>query len=266
MYINKKSLVRIWLLVGAYLALAIFCLFIEIFYAVFEIDGNLHVIVGCFCLVAAPLFYAWGRYAEGKGKLLNQGNKLIYHQLKPAEFIHLYEEKKDDPSNVVSKPDYQVLLMLIAAYDALDDHDLALATMEQAIAIVPKKHFNKALITKCDLLFNYGRLDEGESLYKELSDQELDAISKIMLDAVMKSDRAMLLGDDTTAEAYYRQAMTRSFPKPTPLSLLYAHYHLARICFKTNRREEAEEHRRYCIEKGGETGAQQQATSGEIFT
>lgn len=265
MFLNNKSLLKIWLLVGAYLALATLCFLFEIIFVAFEIEGSFHIIVGCFCLVAAPLFYAWGRWAEGKGKLLNKGNQLIFHQLKPAEFIHLYEQRRDDPSNIVAKPDYQVLQMLVAAYDALDDHDLALVTMDQALTVAPEKHRNRALIIKCSLLFNYGKLEEADALYRELSSKELDFMCKTLMDAVIKSDRAMLLGDVTTAEAYYRQAMNQSFPKPTPLSLLYYHYHLAKICYKTNRREEAEEHRNYCIENGGETGSQRKAATGEIF-
>lgn len=266
MYINKKSFSKIWLLVGAYLALAILCFFVEIIFVAFEIEGSFHIIVGCFCLVAAPLFYAWGRWAEGKGKLLNKGTQLIFHQLKPAEFIRLYEQRRDDPTNVVANPDYQVLQMLVAAYDALDEQHLALVTMDQALTVAPEKHQNRALIIKCGLLFNYGKLEEAEALYRELSSKELDFMCKTLMDAVIKSDRAMLLGDVTTAEAYYRQTMNQSFPKPTPLSLLYNHYHLAKICYRTNRREEAEEHRRYCIENGGETSSQRKAATGEIFT
>ena len=265
MFLNKKALTKIWLLVGAYLVLASLCFFIGIIFAAFQIEGSFHIIVGCFCLVAAPLFYAWGRWAEGKGKILNKGNQLIFHQLKPAEFIRLYEQRRDDPTNVVAKPDYQVLQILVAAYDALDDQHLALATMEQALAIAPEKHRNRALIIKCGLLFNYGQLEEAEALYRKLSSKELDFMCKTLMDAVIKSDRAMLLGDEATAEAYNRQAMTQSFPKPTNLSLLYSHYHMAKICYRTNRREEAEEHRNYCIEHGGETGAQRKATTGEIF-
>lgn len=240
------------------------CFFIGILFAFLGIEGNFHIIVGCFCLGAAPLFYAWGRYAEGKGKLLNKANQLIFHTLKPAEYIKLYEQKRDDPTNVIARPDYQVLQMLVAAYDALEEHDQALSTMDQALAVAPTKHRNRALITKCALLFNYGRFEEAEALYRELSTKELDVMSKTLMDAVIKSDRAMLLGDDTTAEAYYRQSMTRSFPKPTPLSLLYGHYHLARICERTGRHEEALEHLNYCIENGGETGTQRKAASGEF--
>lgn len=262
MYINKKSLTKIWLLVGAYLALGTFSFLISILFAILEIEGNFHIIAGCFCLAVAPLTYAIGRYAEGKGKLINSGNRLIFHQLRPAEFVRLYNEKRDDPSNVFSKPDFDVLQLLVAAYDALGETERALDAVEQMLTISPEKKLVRAKLLKCGLLFDIGRSEEADTIYRDVISRKLDMMSKYFSDVVMKSDRALALGDDTTAEAFYRQALTQ---KSTPLSILYAHYHLAGICYRTNRIEEAEEHRNYCIQKGGETVIQQKAAKGEIF-
>lgn len=262
MFLNKKSLIKIWLLVGSYLALAVICFLIAIFFAVLEIESKFHIIVGCFCLAAAPLFYAFGRYAEGTGKLLSKGNKLVSQQLRPAEFVRLYEEKRSDPSNVVSKPDFAVLQLLVTAYDALGETDRALETAEQILAISSKKKFARAKLLKCSLLFSIGRSEEAEVIYRDVLNGKLDMMTKYLSDMVMKSDRALALGDDTTAEAYSRQVLKQ---KSSPLSMLYAHYHLARICYRTNRRSEAETHRSYCIKNGGETNTQRKAAIGEIF-
>ena len=265
MFLNKKALTKIWLLVGAYLVLASFCFLTAIVFAIFELGYTGHIILGCLCLVLAPLSYKIGRYAEGKGKLINKGNQLVSHQLRPAEFIHLYEEKRNDPSNVVSKPDYDVLQLLLTAYDVLGDCASAMETIEQMITIAPAKKINIAKLLKVSLLFDAGRFDEAEGIYRDVLSKNLDMMSKALADAVMKSDRALALGDDTTAESFFRQSLTQKFPKPTPLSTLSAHYHLAGICYRTNRIEEAEEHRNYCIQKGGETVIQQKAAKGEIF-
>ncbi len=262
MFLNKKSLTKIWLLVGAYLALATFSFLIAIVFAILEIEGNFHIIVGCFCLAVAPLTYAIGRYAEGKGKLINSANKLIFHQLRPADFIRLYEEKRDDSSNVISKPDFDVLQALIAAYDALGDADRALETADQILAITPKKKLARAKLLKCSLLYSIGRSEEAEVIYRDVLNGKLDMMTKYFSDVVMKSDRALALGDDTTAEAYSRQVLSQ---KSTPLSILYAHCHLAEVCYRTNRRSEAEVHLNYCIENGGETGIQRKAATKEIF-
>ena len=262
MFLTKKSLTKIWLLTGAYLVLAAFCFFIAIVFAVFQIECMTYIIIGTLCLAASPLIYKFGRYAEGKGKLIAKGNKLILHQLRPAEFVRLYEEKRNDPGNVVSEPDFEVLQMLASAYDALGYADRALEAAELSLAVAPKKKVPRAKLSKCSLLFSSGRFDEAEAIYSDVLSGELDMMSKYLADVLMKSDRALALGDNTTAEAYFRQSLAKS---STPLSILYAHYHLAKICYRTNRTEEAGVHRSYCIENGGETGIQQEAVKGEIF-
>ncbi len=259
MFLNKKVLTKIWLLTGAYLTLAACCFVSTVVFTCLDMECGTLIVLGILSVILAPLFYKLGRYAEGKGKLLSKGNKLICHELRPAEYIRLYEERRDDPTNVISKPDYDVLQMLVAAYDALEDRTHALETMDQALAVVPEKHRNRAMILKCGLLFNYGKFDEAEVTYRDLTTKDLDMVSKTLMDTVMKSDRAIALGDDATAEAYFRQSLTQTFPKPTPLSVLYAHYHLAKICQRTNRAEEALEHLHYCIQNGGQTGTQREA-------
>lgn len=262
MFLTRKALTKIWLLTGAYIALAALCFLLGILCAVLEVDYILDFVFGGLCLAASPLIYKFGCYAEGKGKLINKANKLILHQLQPAEFIQLYEEKRDDPSNVVSKPDFEVLQMLTIAYDATGDTAQALQTTELMVAAAHRKKLNRAKLAKCSLLYSLGYFEEAEAIYSDVVNSKLDMISKYLADVTMKSDRALALGDLTTAEAYFRQALAR---KSTPLSTLYSHYHLATICYKTNRRSEAEVHRSYCIENGGETNTQHKAATGDIF-
>lgn len=265
MFLNKKSLTKIWILVGAYLALAILCFYVAVVFAILKIGYSTMLFLGTGALIIAPLFYRFGRYAEGKAKLLTKGSELVFRKLQPAEFIRLYHEKQNDPTNVISKPDFDILQVLVAAYDALGEDDLALNTIDQMIAIAPQKKLAFAKLLKCSLLFSTGKTDDAEVLYREVIGSTLNLAAKSVADVVMKGDRALAMGDDTTAEAYFNQAMTAAFPKATPLALVYYHYHLAEICHRAGRAEEAQMHLKYCFEHGGETDLQRKAAAGEIF-
>ena len=265
MFLTKKSLRKIRLLVGADLLVAAFSFLSAIVFALLEMEYLTLVLIGCLCLVLAFLSYKTGHYAESKGKLIAEGNKLLTQELRPNEFIRLYEEKSTDQTNVITKPDSDVLQLLLTAYDVMGEQNRALEIAEQLLTIAPTRKLNIVKILKCSLLFNTDRTDEAENLYREVINGEMDMITKNVADILMKTDRALSLGDYTTAECYFNQSLTQKFPKPTPLSKLSAHYHLAKICYKTGRTEEAEEHRKYCIENGGETGMQREAANGEIY-
>ena len=58
------------------------------------INENFLLILGIIVYLLCILMIFWGRYAEGKGKLINLGNKLVRNELKPAEFILHYESLK----------------------------------------------------------------------------------------------------------------------------------------------------------------------------
>lgn len=266
MFLNKKSLTKIRLLAGTYLVLSASCFLIAILFSAWQIEYKSHIFLGCLCLVLMPIFYKIGYYSEGKGKLIAKGNQLICHELRPAEFIRLYEEKRDDPTNSITKPDFDVLRQLLTAYDALGDTDSALKIIDQMIQIAPDKKIHEAKLLKASLLFSVGNHnEEAETIYRDVVSGQLNILTKALADAVMKCDRALALGDDATAEIFLKQSLTQKFSKPTPLSRLSAHYHLARICYRANRMEEAEEHRQYCIENGGDTSMQSDAVEGEIF-
>lgn len=265
MFLTKKALRKIWLLVGADLLVAAFSFLSAIVFAFLEMEFLTLVIIGCLCLVLAFLSYKTGHYTESKGKLITEGNKLLIQQLRPAEFVRLYEERSADQTNVIAKPDSDVLQLLLTAYDVMGEQDRALEIAEQLLTVAPEGKRSIAKVLKCSLLFSIGRTEEAEDLYRELISGKMNMLTKNIADVLMKTDRALSLGDYTTAEACFNQSLTRKFPKPTPLSRLSAHYYLAKICYKTNRTDEAESHRKFCIENGGETMMQRQAVNGEIY-
>lgn len=252
MFLTKKALVKIWVKVGAYIALGVLVFCMPLAHTALRPDSVKYVIFGSIVLLLALLFYKWGRFSEGKGKLLNKGRKLIYFEMRPAEFIRLYNEARDCPSNIVSEPDFDVLTMLGAAYDALDDEEHELEILEQMSRIDFKNKEIRVKILKASVLFDKGRKEEAEEIYVEVLRGKKDAFTTAQLDAVTKCDRALAMGDYAVAEEYCKEQLIRPFPKPTPYEDLIHHFKLAEIYCKTDRCDEAKQHLNYCIENGKE--------------
>lgn len=254
MFLTKKSLKKIRLLTVAYLILGVICF---AFYAVFTslfIECNFLLILGIISWAFGAVFCATGRYAEGKAKLLNMGNKLVLRELRPAEFVRLYEQARDCTNNVVSKPDFDVLQMVSMAYDAMGDTERELETLDQMFLIADDKKKTRVKLLKASVLYSVGRLSEADKLYNEALNEKMDLLAQTTLDAVIKGDRAMALGDFATAEAYHKQMLARTTIKNIPLSVLVIHFSLATIYYKTERFDEAKIHLDYCVKNGGETG------------
>ena len=74
MFLTRKALIKIWLITGLFIALALvsfwaFWVFSPLAETGFFLD------LGIFCLSFAPLAYFCGRYVEGKGALIERGRK-----------------------------------------------------------------------------------------------------------------------------------------------------------------------------------------------
>lgn len=261
MFLTRKSLKKIRLLTGAYYILGVFCFLMS---GVFALLGEISwflVAFGIVCLLLGVVFRAVGRYAEGKGILLNSGNKLVLQQLRPAEFIRLYEEKRDSSENVIAKPDFDVLRLVATAYDALGDTEHELETLDEMLSIASEKKKSSAVLLKAAVLFSIGKIEEADRLFSQVQNTKMDLVTKMMSDMILKSDRAMAIGDYATAEIYFKQMLAKTFPKNTSLSLLYDHFGLAKIYKRTERFDEAKFHCNYCVENGGETSIQAEAVN-----
>ena len=263
MFLTKKSLKKIRTLVAVYYIIGLFCLITHGIFKYFYIEGNFLLILGILCFGLAIVFRSVGRYAEGKGILINQGNKLIFHELCPAEFIRLYEEKKNCAENVVSQLDFDVLQMVFLAYDSMGQTQSALETLDLMLEIAPKKKKTYAKLLKAAELFSIGNVEEGESLYKEALGEKMDLLTKSTADLVLKGDRAMAIKDYIVAESAFKERLTQKFPKNSPLASLTTHYYLAKIYIETGRYEDAKDQLKYCIENGGETS--QKADAADLL-
>lgn len=259
MFLTRKDLTKIRILTGLYIGLGTVSF---IFYFLFSLEGisaELFVLLGILSFVLSILSFVSGRYGEGTAKLLKNGNKLVYKQLRPAEFIKQYEAKRYSPENIVSKPDFNVLSLVVLAYDILGDTEQKLITLEELIATAPEKKKNIAKLHKAAVLFDLGNTEEADRIFSEVQSGKMNAIAKAVADTVLKTDRAMALGDYKTAETYNRQLLARSFPKQSPLSLLVINFNLAKICLNTGRADEAKTYYLYCAEHGGETAVKTEA-------
>ena len=74
-----------------------------------------------------------------------------------------------------------------------------------------------------------------------------------MVDAILKMDRAMAMGDYKTVEMFALKTLDRPFPKPDNLENLMLHYALGEAYEKMQDSENAAKHYQYCADNGGET-------------
>ena len=240
-------------MVICYFALGSVNIGLGIFFENIGIESKLLLWLGIICFLLCIFFALWGRYAEGKGKLINLGHKLVYKELKPAEFIKEYELLKNSQDLVVNKPSIEVLHLIAVAYDSLDDKENALMTVEEMTAIASKKKKAYVSLIKASFLFSYGKTEEAEILFTETQKFKLDIMCNALVNAILKCDRALALGDYKVAETYNLQMLERKFPKLDNLGKLIIHYKLGEIYEHLEKKDKAFSYFEYCANYGGET-------------
>ena len=243
-----------------YFALASICIALSLLFNSIGVSANFLLGLGVVTYFLGFLMFLWGWYAEGEAKLINLGNKLVRNELKPAEFIEHYEKLKNSNDLVIKKPSVDVLRVVLAAYDLLDDRENALATVDEIIDIASDKKKNLAKLLKTALLFSYGQRQEAEALFDETRKQKLNITCSGLVDIILKSDRAMAMGDYKTVEAYNLKVLERSFPKPDNIEKLICHYQLGEVYEKLKETDKAIPCYKYCVDFGGETAIKTSAT------
>ncbi len=253
MFLTKKSFIKILIMAICYFLLGSICIALWFAFNSMGIKENFLLILGIIVYCLCVLIIFWGRYVEGEGKLINLGNKLVRNELKPAEFIKRYEELKHTDDLVIKKPSVDVLRVALIAYDLLDDRENALATVDEMIDIADDKKQNLAKLLKSSLLFSYGEIQAAETLFNEIQKQKLNMFCSGLVDIILKSDRAMAMGDYKTVEAYLLKTLSRSFPKLDKIEMLISNYQLGKVYEKLQETDKAITHYRYCVDCGGET-------------
>ena len=261
MFLTKKAFWKILILAICCFLEGSFCVAAGAVLAFFGAGSKLLFVLGAVCFVMCPLCTAWGLYAEGKGKFINLGNKLIRNELKPAVFIREYVQLRNTAGLVLNKPGIEVLRLAAMAYDALDDRENSLSSVEEMIAAAGEKKKVFVNLIKSSYLFSYGMVEEAEALFAEACAAKQDFSCRMLAEAILVSDRAMAMEEYKTAENYYQKMLTRAAPKLDPLSKLVIHFALAKIYERTQDKEQAIFHYTYCADYGGETAIKESAKS-----
>ncbi|MBQ9717754.1 MAG: hypothetical protein IJV76_07145, partial [Clostridia bacterium] len=175
--------------------------------------------------------------------------------------IREYEQLRNTAGLVLNKPSIEVLRLAAVAYDALDDRENSLSSVEEMIAAAGEKKKVFANLIKSSYLFSYGMVEEAEALFAEACAAKQDISCRVLAEAILVSDRAMAMEEYKTAENYYQKMLTQTFPKLDPLSKLVIHFALGEIYEKTQDREQAIFHYTYCVDHGGETAIKESARS-----
>lgn len=260
MFLTKNGFRKILIMAIVYFLVGSLSIAVWFVFNNLGIKENFMLVLGIATYLIGLLIFAWGRYAEGEGKLINLGNMLVRYQLKPAEFIAHYEMLKNADDLVIKKPGIDVLRIVLIAYDLLDDMENALATANEMIDVASDKKKNLAKLLKCSLLFSCGEIKEAETLFNEIQKQKLNITCSGLADIILKSDRAMAMGDYKTAEAHNLKTLERSFPKPDNLEKLVCHYQLGEVYAKLQDTDKAIEHYNYCANFGGQTALKKAAS------
>lgn len=261
MFLTKKGVWKIIIPALLYFAIGSFSIASGVKLTILDADAGFLFILGAFSYACCPIIIAWGRYAEGKGKIINLGNKLLRKELKPFEFIEEYNKLKSSTDLVVNKPSIEALQLVAIAYDALDDRENCLSVADEMISVASEKKKTYAKLIKCSVLYSYDMVDEAEAIFTEARASKLDFLCQSVADAILKSDRAMALGDYKTVEAYNLNALSQAFPKPDNLSKLMLNYKLGEVYEKLQSYEKAIPYYQYCTDNGGETALKESAKS-----
>lgn len=253
MFLTKKGLRKILIMAICYFVLGSFNIVMAIFFTNMLIEADFLFVLGVIVYFLGVIVTLCGVYAESKGKLINLGNKLVRNELHPAEFIKEYEFQKNSNNLVIKKPSIEVLHLVAIAYDSLGDKENCLATVEEMVAVASEKKKAYANLVKTSILFSYDKKDEAEELFTVTQKLKLDAICNVLVDAILKSDRAMAIGDYKTVEMYNLKMLEKTFPKLDNLGKLIVNYKLGVVYEKMHDNEKAVLYYQYCANYGGDT-------------
>lgn len=253
MLLTRKGLRKVWVMTILYVMLGSMCILLSLFLSALGDDSNFLLVLGVIVYLLSVLVFFFGRYAEGKGKLIYTGNKLVRKELRPAAFLEEYDRLRTATDLVINQPSLEVLQLVAIAYDALDDSENCLKTVEEMIRVADDKKKAYVNLLKASFLFSYGQIEEAERLFNDTKKEKLDILSAAVADTILKGDRAMAMGDYKTVEAHRLEQLEHSFPKLDNLGKLVVHYQLGEVYEKWQDTEKAIAHYQYCATNGGET-------------
>lgn len=253
MILTKKGLLKILLMALLCLVVGGGCIAAGFVLMGMSIAPTPLFVLGGTALFIGVLGTLSGIYAEGKGILINLSLTLVRKELKPAEFIKEYERLTSSDELVINKPGVEVLNHLAVAYHAVGDTASCLTTTDKMISVASEKERGFAMLVKSSFLFSLGERDEAEELFQKAQIAGLNFLGKFLADEILKSDRAIAMGDYRLVEAHYLKKLNESTPALDNLGKLIVHHALGEIYDKTGEHGKALVHYGYCAKGGGET-------------
>lgn len=173
MFLSKKSLRKILLITISYFLLGIIGLAIATLLHILGGDATFFFVFFGIIFALGFLFLWVGLYSEGKGKMIALGTKLVRNELKPAEFIKQYEILKNSNDLVIKKPSTEILLLVMAAHNALDNDEAALAVTDEMIAIAKGKKKSRAMLLKHRFCFQSTKKRKPSHCFKRRKKKSL---------------------------------------------------------------------------------------------
>lgn len=260
MFLNVKGLLKVLIVTAVYFALGCFCLVSNFILSWLGTFSTFLLVLGIVVILLCPLIFLYGRYVEGKAVHINKANKLVRKQLKPAEFIEYYNSLINDDSLIINKPSFEMLHFVYCANDILNDRQSNDSIVDEMIEVASDNKKNFARLIKVSYLYSCGRIEQAELLLNEILKQKLDVRCNMLIDAILKFDRAMVMRDYKLAEVYLLNALNRSFPKLDNLGKLIYNYSLGEVYEGLNDTKKAIQYFEYCSKFGGETAVKSVAT------
>ncbi len=259
MFLTKENFRRIRKRILGYFLLGSLMIALGIWTAMVESATVIPFIGGGIIYALCPLVFLWGKDVEGKINLINLGRELVREDLSPAIFLREYYALRKSPDLVVCQPSVEVLEFVAVAHECLNEREKVLETVEEMLSVAPQKKRSLVKLVKCSFLFSYGRTEEAEALFFEAQREKPNAVCRLMIDNIWKSDRAIAMGDYKTAEQHLLGQLSKAFPELDNLGKLVTHFSLGVVYEKLAENEKAAEHYRYCAENGGETAIKESA-------
>lgn len=253
MFLNEKGLLKALLVTAEYFVLGCFCIVCNFILSWLGAFSTFLLVLGIVVILLCPLIFLYGRYVEGKAIHINKANKLVRKQLKPAEFLKYYNSLKNNDSLIINKPSFEILYFVYCANDVLNGSISNDTVVDEMIEAANDKKKNFAQLIKVSHLYSCGRIEQADSLLYEIQKQKLDTRCNLLIDGILKVDRAKVMRDYRIAEVYLLNALNRSFPKPDNLSKLIYNYSLGEVYEGLNDTKKAIQYFEYCSKFGGET-------------
>lgn len=248
----------------AFLLLAVLAVAAFVFAYFVSRDGQSvrpSVTVGAILSALALLSIPLNVYADGKAKLVAEGEKFVRQKLCPEKFIEAYNGKINE-KNVVCRPDIDVLELLITAYRLGLDRRGEYGAILEMKKLPGRFAAARAMIFEAEYRYAEGDVAEGDKLLEEaIETKPTSSVIHASADIARKTARAMAVRDGNAAD-YHESVIGRTGVfKADNASRLLSAWDLYQIYSSSNDGEKAKKYLEECASSSGKTAIKSRAGS-----